>query len=334
MDLNESSQLCAQSLFVRSKVLPLRTWLQKWKRDSWTQHLFGRILKPSLGQSFVTAWTSSLAATHANHFQAQESDSVKTTQGTYGLGSQMEFDLCDQGSVSSRTSRDTSASDSERLSRNWKGLVIKRRGEFLVRLKSARLTNASACLYWPTVQSCEAKSDTLQDRKARGKQVMLCHAVRHWPTSSTRDWKGCYKTLQRKDGKPRGDLLPDAVNIEEMHGQAAQDNTNTHGNRQESWETATVSTGGHRQKDGSITPKLDQQVKAWATPRAEMDSGAHRGRPDTLHSQMKTQSSGKLNPRWVETLMGLPIGWVMPSCTSPVIIGQTNCGCLEMESCR
>jgi hypothetical protein len=29
-------------------------------------------------------------------------------------------------------------------------------------------------------------------------------------------------------------------------------------------------------------------------------------------------SSAKLNPRWVETLMGLPIGWVMPSCVNPI----------------
>jgi hypothetical protein len=51
-----------------------------------------------------------------------------------------------------------------------------------------------------------------------------------------------------------------------------------------------------------MTPKLDQQV------------------------------SGKLNPRWVETLMGLPIGWTMPSCTRPVTIAPTSCDCLETES--
>jgi len=70
--------------------------------------------------------------------------------------------------------------------------------------------------------------------------------------------------------------------------------------------------------------KLDQQVKNWATPRAEMDSGAHNGIPDTLHSQMKVQAVGKLNPRWVETLMGLPVGWTMPSCASPVTIERMN----------
>jgi len=100
------------------------------------------------------------------------------------------------------------------------------------------------------------------------------------------------------------------------------------------WQTATVSTGAHRQKDGSMIDKLDQQVKNWATPRAEMDSGAHNGIPDTLHSQMKVQAVGKLNPRWVETLMNLPVGWTMPSCASPVTIERMNSDCSGMESSR
>jgi hypothetical protein len=43
--------------------------------------------------------------------------------------------------------------------------------------------------------------------------------------------------------------------------------------------------------------------------------------------------SAKLNPRWVETLMGLPVGWVMPSCKSPVTIEPTNCDSSATESC-
>lgn len=38
-DLNEQSQICAQSLLLRSKPSPARIWSRKWKRDSWTQHL-------------------------------------------------------------------------------------------------------------------------------------------------------------------------------------------------------------------------------------------------------------------------------------------------------
>jgi hypothetical protein len=47
--------------------------------------------------------------------------------------------------------------------------------------------------------------------------------------------------------------------------------------------------------------------------------------------QWATPSNGKLNPRWVETLMGLPIGWTMQSCATPVTIGQMNCECWATE---
>jgi hypothetical protein len=47
--------------------------------------------------------------------------------------------------------------------------------------------------------------------------------------------------------------------------------------------------------------------------------------------QWATPSNGKLNPRWVETLMGLPIGWTMQSCATPVTIGQMNCECWGTE---
>jgi hypothetical protein len=97
----------------------------------------------------------------------------------------------------------------------------------------------------------------------------------------------------------------------------------------EQWQTATVSTGANRQKDGSMTDKLDQQVKNWATPTN------HDGTTGTkVNSPFKSLvgdvekitplTHGKLNPRWVETLMGLPVGWTMPSCASPVTIERMN----------
>jgi hypothetical protein len=90
------------------------------------------------------------------------------------------------------------------------------------------------------------------------------------------------------------------------------------------WQTAIVSTGAHRQKDGSMTDKLDQQVKNWATPDAS-DRRSDKSRQVGLSNQ----TQGKLNPRWVETLMGLPVGWTMPSCASPVTIAPTSCGYSE-----
>jgi hypothetical protein len=85
------------------------------------------------------------------------------------------------------------------------------------------------------------------------------------------------------------------------------------------WQTATVSTGAHRQKDGSMIDKLDRQVKNWATPDAS-DRRSDKSRQVGLSNQ----TQGKLNPRWVETLMGLPVGWTMPSCASPVTIERMS----------
>jgi hypothetical protein len=77
--------------------------------------------------------------------------------------------------------------------------------------------------------------------------------------------------------------------------------------------------------------------KQWATPR---DQDHKHSLPteyemqSRMHNQLlHMQTGGKLNPRWVETLMGLPVGWVMPSCKSPVTIALTNSDSSATESC-
>jgi hypothetical protein len=72
----------------------------------------------------------------------------------------------------------------------------------------------------------------------------------------------------------------------------------------------------------------------WGTPTAR-DHKSGRGNEDRQYKELtpmveRTQT-GKLNPRWVETLMGLPVGWTMPSCAYPVTIAPTSCDCLETE---
>ncbi len=47
------------------------------------------------------------------------------------------------------------------------------------------------------------------------------------------------------------------------------------------------------------------------------------------HQERYTQA---LNPRWVDCLMGLPIGWTYPTCTQLVVIEPMNLEVLEMES--
>jgi hypothetical protein len=144
-----------------------------------------------------------------------------------------------------------------------------------------------------------------------------------------------------------------------------------------------VGGNAHRVERGSVAladvvlfpPKLDQQVKNWATPRVHehmepphqwqarnIKKKAENPKLGTLDKPLGTMvmeqknwatpanhdgttgtkvnspfkslvgdvekitplTQGKLNPRWVETLMGLPVGWTMPSCASPVTIELMN----------
>ena len=135
-----------------------------------------------------------------------------------------------------------------------------------------------------------------------------------------------------------------------LHGQAAPANPSTHGSRQglseQDWRTPGASDGEvgvMEMREGCAGKyKLRDHVvavqKQWATLR---DQDSKHSLPteyemqSRMHNQLlHMQTGGKLNPRWVETLMGLPVGWVMPSCKSPVTIAQTSFACSATESCQ
>jgi hypothetical protein len=96
-------------------------------------------------------------------------------------------------------------------------------------------------------------------------------------------------------------------------------------------------TWAARQANGDVaTMPLTAQVKCWGTPTAR-DHKSGRGNEEREYKELtpmvERAQSGKLNPRWVETLMGLPVGWVMPSCASPVTIEPTSCDSSATELC-
>jgi len=268
LDSSEQSQICAQSLFVRSKPLPLRTWLRKWKRDNWSQHLFGRILKPSLGNRFADAWTSSLADILANPLARQESDKERTTRDISGHTSQGEFGFSNQGSASLRTSKDISRWGCPTSSKTWQEWVTERRGAYSRLLSAAHRTSASGCSSWPSPVASEVRQG-FQDRSRgmKGSQESLTTVVvKNWPTPNAADsFQGGTTQGNRKDPN-----LSIAV-----HGQVGQMNGSMDGSRRELY---------------------------------------------------------RLNARWVETLMGVPVGWTMPSCASPRTIEPTSCGYSETVS--
>jgi hypothetical protein len=110
---------------------------------------------------------------------------------------------------------------------------------------------------------------------------------------------------------------------------------------------ATNGQRKNRTKPGNLREQIDPlmcqaykdaqaQANQWGTPTAR-DHKSGRGNEEREYKELtpmveRTQT-GKLNPRWVETLMGLPVGWTMPSCASPVTIEPTNSDSSATESC-
>jgi hypothetical protein len=109
----------------------------------------------------------------------------------------------------------------------------------------------------------------------------------------------------RKDGKERMDTL----------GRVVQANPSTHGSRPKLWATPKTQmqrTGNYR--------GIKTEETLYGTETTILDKA-------NIEEQVAIQiniKNAKLNPRWVETLMGLPVGWTMPSCTQPVRICGTT----------
>ena len=354
LDLNESSQLCAQSLFVRSKALPARTWSQKWKRDSWTQHLFGRILRPSHGQSFEIRWTFFLEVTPASHLVQPESEPEQMTQDTCGHLSQVAFKWYDPDCASSRMWKDTLHSDSEKSLQTWRALVTKRRGEYSQRLSAARLTSGKGCSSWPTAAARDYKGESGSGRQERKGHPMdtLPNAVAQWPSLVASEVRQGFQDRSRGMKGSQESLTTVVI---KTSGPVAPANHSTHGSRLGSWPTpdtnnhrdgTTLRTDNNLQQGGfhgvslhhAVESPLSPHAKAWATPRScEHKENGPNSKQQGLCNQVVVEKSatlatGKLNPRWVETLMGLPVGWTMPNCACPVTIAPTSCACLATES--
>jgi len=303
-DLNEQSLICEQSLLVRSKPTLARTWLRKWKKDSWTQHLSGRILKPSLGATFVERYLSSLGDTLANHSLGLEKDSEQKTQDTSGLTLQMELDSCNPAFAFLKTSKDTLVLDSEKSLANWKKLVTQQRGEYSQRQKLGQPTDVKECSSWPTPRAANPGSRP----NGKGGKILEEEVKKMWPSPRASEYKDCGPIGSKSHTHMYNKNYLCAV----VHGLPNQTNPNTNGNHQESWATPQARDG----QGGT-------NVGLW------LDLKRSRALPNQM-CFVNNKDNVKLNPRWVETLMGIPIGWTMPSCTNPLIIEQTNSGYLAM----
>ena len=216
LDLEAFCQTCEKSLTWRGKDSLSRTWLQRWKRESWMQHLSSRTLRPSHTESFVDAWTSSLEDSRVSHSQLLESVKLLKTPDTSSPTSQTESESANLELFSSKTFKESSVARqptesqfSSMSSESWKDWVTEQRQEYSQRKKSAHLIRESESLSlgWPTARTSDAEGGRIEtEMTGQG-----------------------FKSKRHKSNQTFGAKLRDAVETHE---------------EQKNWPTMTVKSGG------------------------------------------------------------------------------------------
>ena len=328
------ANVCGQSLTVKSKPSRSSYFLRAWKAGNLMRLLSGLIFAPSLGSVFAES-RSSRADFPVNPSPQPESAPPITTPVTCSRSSSTASDEHDLPLFSWRTSKASSRPSS--------------RGTDGATPPALRFCSMSSEIWsaWVTEQRRDySRRQSMREHLTKGSASLS------WPTASARDSKGGYQGGRIRNGKLSMDTLDVAVQAYReggILGQPVRGKSSTGGSLTvSSWTTPTVVDASamspnlrpSRIATGRKTDYLARQVQ-WATPQSR-DFKSPKGnkprwdnpeRSRNLNDQVYTTTAkAVLSPRWVETLMGLPIGWCMPSCAHPWTIEALNSAFSVTES--
>lgn len=276
-----SPETFARSSMWRGKRSPPAAWSKRWRKVSWLRLLSGATLPPSAAQSAAITFaqsgrsTSSSAESRVSPGRSQERGLAPLMRETYGGRLVRLSKPIRLGSYLSKMSQGSLFQmDSEESCETFTNWVTKLRADSLARRKSARRMAVSGSSSWPT---CDANTST---RSNGHMGPNLRELAANWPTVRTSSANGSSES-ERNNGNPKVRLEVEA----EMCA--------VHFSRQ---GRATETDGDTSSKTGPNSPPQ------FPTPRT--------GKPDKLesHHDSATPVNHRLNPIFVEWLMGFPIG--------------------------
>ena len=241
---------------------------------------FGMTCEPLTDDLGAAVLTWCLAASPART-SAQPAKAPESTESAAECGRtwRESFARWDRATSSWRTPQCSLLADLDVFSETWPQWGTMHAGECSEQSMPALRTSETGSGFWPTPLA--------------GKTTASGELV----TANGEPWKGTGKPHSARTGKPVTTALMDAVRI---------------------WPTPTV-CGNYNRKGLSAQSGdgLATAVKQWPTPTCHMakecdaPSEANRNEP-SLTSRARggdTTLPTRLNPVWVEWLMGFPLGW-------------------------
>jgi DNA (cytosine-5)-methyltransferase 1 len=255
----------------------------------------------------LSLWTSSAADTPANHSAPQENDEAQTTHDTFGLGYETPLAHYDPDSQSWKTLGDISLWGEQPLLENLPKSGMTRSGVLYQQPDWVRPIDAiaSSLLHTPTA-TMNQMSPSMVSRSG------------WWPTPTavTRPMEGNVRMYRAKI--EAGEMTE--AEAEAILGKSVWE---AQGKVPAVWPTPTVDDAKN------VNPKTNRfrglvaavNETMWPTPTFGKLAGGTGGMQQIeakylageITSEerraMRAGNGGKLNPMWVEWLMGFPIGW-------------------------
>lgn len=303
-ELESLSQMLALSVTWNEKLSLSRTWVRRLKRHSWLMRLFGTTSGPLTASRGVERWIGSLAESPANLTPSRGSAGAVTTPATSGptaVASSESAGLDLSFSKTLMASNPTTGHELDPTFVRWATGIRKDCGR---RLKWAQARGVNVGSLWHT-------------------------PTRDYSSSDTGEWTGRYY-IRENGVKVTSQLVHQAANWPAPTGYATKGGL---------WPTATAQDqkGPSRHGQYHPHPSLPMAAKMW--PEPGRDSGLpEEGHPvdgylgrvagspnlaqsvvEHSHQAPTIQESGhtcspvcrRLNPLFVEWLMGWPLGWTL-----------------------
>jgi hypothetical protein len=262
------------SLTARGKPISARSWPNACKKAAWTKRLSGLTSSPSRRDDLLVSWISSLPDSLASRSRRPANEREPRTPDGSGPTSSESPERPKLGICSSRTcpacSAPTKGKRSKKSSTTWP--------------KQAGLLNGVVCR--------REKSERVTREIASGSSL--------WPTATTCDESDLKKWQNRSERKAKEGInlqYPLSIAAQSFHSHLCQ---------------TTSKAGGESCETGPTSRRLWQTMTVQDASRPYMLlSGDRTKTKATLLGQAAGWPRPKLrlNPSFVEWLMGVPIGW-------------------------
>jgi len=310
-----SELITEQSPTLKGNVRPLRSWLRTWNAGGWIKHLSGMTLQPSQAMSLAHSWIRSTLSQPdfpASPGAWQETEGEFLTKDGSGLTYSDWFARYDPEASSWKTSQASFMEELNTFSETWPRSGSMRNGQVFEHQTLVRPIAGSASLSWATPVGHDHKSEKSTLGRSLGREA------HQWQTPATFQGK-----TRNSDGHDPEKLLLLPGQAENWASPVAADaaqgdieNENT--------KYVTTGTGRLRKisnngESGSLG--LAREVKHWQTPSANEDAaGTINGNMQHMLSHQVQVATGitstndtgqRLNPLFVEWLMGWPEGWLV-----------------------